>query len=82
MPKINVYVSDEMLEWIKEFDIKISQEFQHRIQELQSGVDEDGSQRVQVRRIKVRNGNAKIPRGAKVVGYTSIGRERYLVVTE
>lgn len=64
MPKVNVYVTDEMLEWIRENNIKISAEFQTRIAQLQNGEPaSDGSEvakLVPIRTVRVINNKVKL----------------------
>lgn len=82
MPKINVYVPDEMLEWIRDNDIKISAEFQHRIKEIQGVVGDDGIQRKVITRVRVRDGLVKIRPGRKIVGYVEDGGNQFIIFAE
>lgn len=66
MPKINIYVSQPMLAWLQEHpEVERSKEFQHRIQELQSGAPSSTGARPaaeprRVRKLRVQQGKVNL----------------------
>lgn len=91
MPKINIYVPDEMLEWMRENDISQSAEFQERIRQIQDGEVEatDGEPRElgqpgKVALVRVdTDGSFRLRRDQHVIGHHIKGeRVTRLVVIE
>jgi hypothetical protein len=92
MPKVNVYVPQEMLDWIKQNDIKYSAEFQTRINEIRGGAPpvpargaavEAPKRPHRVRRVRVRNNSVNLhPYQRPVSYYENENGERFVVVVE
>ena len=83
MPKINVYVPDDMLAWIRDNDVKPSAEFQARIKELQgSGAAETGSSRRRLRRVLVKNGRVRMSPDVEALGVEESGGNTYILYLE
>ena len=66
MPKLNVYVPDDMLAWIRDNDVKASAEFQQRIREIQGASER--SDRRKLGRVRVRGGHVRLKPGAEAIG--------------
>ena len=82
MPKVNIWVPEPMLSWIRDNEIKMSAEFQHRMRELQGVVGEDGIERKKITRVRVRNGMVKVRPGRKIIGYVEDGGEQFVIFAE